>query len=168
ASSASITDESMQIGTSTASCTVLSIAWSSSGSSTSGMPAFTSTMSAPACACAIASVVTVDRSPARSCSANVLRPVGLIRSPMMQNGPSELIVMVLDRERRTVFIRLPFDSWRDAKACAQLCDTGVLAERDEVKAGDAGLRERVHRELVRDLEALVLRVLRLLHTPHGL
>ncbi len=39
----------MQIGTSTASCTVRSIALSSSGSSTSGIPALTSSMLAPAC-----------------------------------------------------------------------------------------------------------------------
>ena len=32
--------------------------------------------------------VTVDRSPPRSSSANALRPVGLIRSPMTQNGCS--------------------------------------------------------------------------------
>jgi hypothetical protein len=50
ASSASITEESMQIGTSTESWTVRSIDLSSSGSSTSGIPALTSTMSAPASA----------------------------------------------------------------------------------------------------------------------
>jgi len=32
------------------------------------------------------SATTVERSPLRSASANVLRPVGLMRSPMMQNG----------------------------------------------------------------------------------
>jgi hypothetical protein len=65
---------------------------SSSGSSTSGMPALTSSMSAPACTWAVASMVTVDSSPPRSCSAKALRPVGLIRSPMMQNGWFEPIV----------------------------------------------------------------------------
>ncbi len=48
ASSASITDESMQIGTSTDTCTVRSIVLSNSASSTSGIPALTSSMSAPA------------------------------------------------------------------------------------------------------------------------
>ena len=102
ASSASITEESMQIGTSTACCTVRSIALSSSDSSTSGMPALTSSMSAPVSTCATASWVTVDSSPARRSSANFLRPVGLIRSPMMQNGRSRAIVTVLDRDRSTV------------------------------------------------------------------
>ncbi len=66
--------------------------FSSSASSTSGMPALTSSMSAPASIWATASAVTVESSPARSSSANFLRPVGLIRSPMMQNGRSGPIV----------------------------------------------------------------------------
>ena len=75
------------------------------------MPALTSSMSAPASTWATASFVTVDRSPSRSSSAKTLRPVGLMRSPMMQNGCSAPIVTVLDRERRTVSMRLvPFGS----------------------------------------------------------
>src|ERR1700716_462056 len=104
----------------------------------------------------MASMATVDRSPPRSSSANFLRPVGLIRSPMMQNGCSRPIVIVLDRERSTVSIGFPFDSGRDAQACAELCDAGVLAERDEVKARHAGQGERVRRQLVGDLKALGL------------
>ncbi len=92
----------MQIGTSTDCWTVQSIVFSSSGSSTSGMPALTSSMSAPASTCATASWVTVDSSPARRSSANFLRPVGLIRSPMMQNGRSRPIVISFDRDRSTV------------------------------------------------------------------
>src|SRR5690242_8593030 len=158
----------MQIGASTASWTVRSIALSSSGSSTNGMPALTSSMSAPASTCAFASMVTVERSPPRSCSANDLRPVGLIRSPMMQNGPSELIVTVLDRDRSTVSIGFPFDSGRDAQTCAQLCDACVLAERDEVKTRDPGQRQRVNRLLVCDLLAFLLGVPGLFHPPHDL
>ncbi len=52
----------------------------------------------------------------------------------------------------------PFRSGRDAQPRAELGDAGVLAERDEVKAGDARLRERVRRQLVGDLEALGLGV----------
>src|SRR5262249_47695631 len=146
------------IGASTAACTVFSIALRSSASSTSGMPALTSSMLAPAWTWLTASSVTVDSSPARSSSANVLRPVGLIRSPMMQNGCSAPIVTLAPRDRSTVSIGLPFDSWCDPQSPAQLGDAGVLAERDEVKSGDAGLGEGMGGELVRDVEALGLRV----------
>src|SRR3954464_15271221 len=123
------------------------------------MPALTSTMSAPAPPRALASAVTVDRSPPRSSSANVLRPVGLMRSPMMQKGCVGPIVTVLDRECRTVSMRLvPFGSGLDAQSLTELGDPGVLAERDEVKARDAGEGARVVGELAGDLEALVLLV----------
>src|SRR3954462_8967136 len=149
----------MQIGRSDASWTVVSICASSSASSTSGMPALTSSMSAPASVWAMASAVTVDRSPPRSSSANVLRPVGLMRSPMMQKGCSGPIVTVLDRECRTVSMRLvPFGSGLYAPSVANLCDARVLAERDEVKARDAGERAGVVGDLTGDLEALALLV----------
>src|SRR5438105_3664241 len=148
----------MQIGASTAFCATVSMLLSSSGSSTSGIPALMSSMSAPASTCATASTATVDRSPPRSSSANFLRPVGLIRSPMMQNGCSRPIVIVLDRERSTVSIGFPFDSGRDAQTCAELCDARVLAERDEVKPRHPGLGQRVRCLLVGDLEALGLGV----------
>src|SRR3954469_1718607 len=149
----------MEIGRSQASWTVRSICWSRSASSTSGMPALTSTMSAPASVCAIASAVTVDRSPPRSSSANVLRPVGLMRSPMMQKGCVGPIVTVLDRECRTVSMRLvPFGYGLDAQSLTELGDAGVLAERDEVQARDAGQRAGVVGQLAGDLEALALLV----------
>src|SRR5437763_1802884 len=146
----------MQIGTSAASCTVRSIDVNSSGSSTSGMPALTSSMSAPACTCASASLVTVSKLPSRSSSAKVLRPVGLMRSPMMQNGCSAPMVTVLDRDRSTVSIGFPFGSRGDAQTGAQLRDAGIPAERNEVDAPDTRLLERVGGELVGEVEALVL------------
>src|SRR5919107_2021302 len=147
----------MQIGASVVSWTSLSIFVSSSASSTSGMPALTSSTSAPASICALTSVTTVERSPLRSSSANVLRPVGLMRSPMMQNGCSGPIVPVLDRDCRTVSMRrVPFGCGLDAQSLTELGDARVLAEGDEVKAGDAGQRARVFGELVGDLEALGL------------
>src|SRR5450755_2568370 len=157
----------MQIGRSTASWAARIMLISSSGSSTSGIPALMSSTSAPACAWAIASAVTVLRSPPRSCSANSLRPVGLIRSPMMQNGCSEPTVTVLERDRSTVSIEFPFNSGRNAQACTQLCDAGVPAERDEMKAAHAGLLERVRGQLAGELEALRLGVRRLLDPGHG-
>src|SRR3954454_7025385 len=154
-----MTDESMQMGRSVAAWTVRSMFCSSSASSTSGMPALTSSMSAPASVWAIASAVTVDRSPPRSSSAKILRPVGLMRSPMMQKGCVGPIVTVLDRECRTVSMRLvPFGSGLDAHSLTKLCDPRVLAERDEVQARDAGERPGVVGDLAGDLEALVVLV----------
>src|SRR5919109_4982510 len=154
-----MTEESMQIGRSLAACTVRSIFCSSSASSTSGMPALTSSMSAPASVWATASLVTVERSPPRSSSAKILRPVGLMRSPMMQKGWSGPIVTVLDRDSRTVSMRLvPFGSGLDAQSLTNLGDARVLAERDEVEARDAGQRTGVVGELAGDLEALALLV----------
>src|SRR6476620_6740518 len=156
-----MTEESMQIGASVAWATVRSMSCSSSDSSTSGMPALTSSMSAPACTWASASTVTVDRSPPRSSSAKVLRPVGLMRSPMTQNGWSWPMTTVLLRDCRVVCMRerlLPFDSRLEAEACAELGDARVLAERDQVQTADAGQRKGVGGELVGEVEARLLLV----------
>ena len=59
------------------------------GSSASGMPALTSSMWAPASTWASTSRSTRLKSPAFISSASSLRPVGLIRSPMMTNGRSK-------------------------------------------------------------------------------
>src|ERR1700749_1437143 len=163
-----MTEESMQMGRSTASWTVLSIALSSSGSSTSGIPALTSSMLAPASAWANASAGTVDRSPLRSSSANALRRVGLIRSPMTQKGCSAPMVTLPERDRSTVSIGLSFGSWGDSETAAELRDARVLAEGDEVQARDTGLGQRMGGQLVGDVEALVLGVGRLLDAPHRL
>src|SRR5215217_6326791 len=158
----------MQIGASVVSWTSLSIFDSSSASSTSGMPALTSSTSAPASICALVSTVTVERSPPRSSSANVLRPVGLIRSPMMQNGWFAPITTVLDRPWRTVSKAAPsrlrgdggpalleqllglLDSGRGVGGVAVGADgVGVLlrdgrsADHDRDLLADARLLERV-------------------------
>ncbi len=63
---------------------------------------FTSSTMAPPATCWATSVSTRDRSPARSSSWNALRPVGLIRSPMMQNGWPGPITACPAAEERTV------------------------------------------------------------------
>ena len=61
----------------------------------------TSSTIAPPSSCAATSVSMAERSPARSCSWKTLRPVGLIRSPMMQNGWSSPMTTCLLAELRT-------------------------------------------------------------------
>ena len=51
-----------------------------------GAPMLTSSTMAPPATCWATSISIRDRSPARSWSWKILRPVGLMRSPMMQNG----------------------------------------------------------------------------------
>jgi hypothetical protein len=84
ASSASTTEESMQIGRSVMPWIRVIALESSSGSSVSGTPMLTSRTSAPPATCAATSRSMAERSPARSCSWKIRRPVGLIRSPMRQ------------------------------------------------------------------------------------
>src|SRR4051794_23864290 len=158
ASSASITDESMHSGASTVSCTSRISAFRSSASSTSGMPAFTSSMSAPASTCASASLAAVSYSPFRSCSAKTLRPVGLIRSPITQNGCPGPMMTVLDRDRRTVSTRFPLVAGGDGEPLAEPLDAGLAAEADQVQARDAGQVTGVVGQLAGHLEALGLRV----------
>ena len=100
--------------------------------------------------------------PACSCAWNAFRPVGLIRSPITQNGCSGPMTTVLDGDWTTVSTRLPFRSWWDAEPLAEPGDAGLAAETDQVEAGDARQRARVLGELDRDLEALRLRVGRVL------
>src|SRR5262249_22154648 len=155
ASSASTMDESMQIGRSVSSCTI-GIAFAiSPTSSARGAAPLTSSMPAVAVCCAT-SVSICDRSSACSCAWNPFRPVGLIRSPMMQNGCSGPMTTVLDRDWRTVSTCFPFGAGRDVEARAQSCDTRLAAEADQVEPGDAGERPRVRGELAAELEALGL------------
>src|SRR3954452_23219500 len=149
----------MHSGRSVCSWISVSMPASSSASSTSGIPALTSSMSAPAATCASTSTTTVERSPPRSSSANFLRPVGLIRSPITQNGWSWPMVTVLDRDSRTVCMLqglLSFDSWWDPETRAQLGDARVLPEGDEVQPGHARQRQRVRGQLVGEVEAGLL------------
>src|SRR5579862_6668148 len=70
----------------------------SSASSASGAPMFTSRSMAPPSTCSLTSISTRDRSPLRSWSWKIFRPVGLIRSPMIANGWSWPIRTVLVAE----------------------------------------------------------------------
>src|SRR5579864_1593199 len=150
-----MTDESMQSGMSVRPWTS-GIAWPMSAtSSASGSPTLTSSMSAPPASCCATSISSWERSPAWSCAWNVFRPVGLIRSPMTQNGWSAPMTTVLDGDWTTVCTCLP--RWY-AESLAATGDAGLAPEADEVEAGDAGQRARVLGELARDLEALRLGV----------
>src|SRR5260370_31387010 len=95
-------DESMQIGRSVTSITALIAATSSAGSSTAGMPALTSSMWAPAAACASASDRTRFITPSFISAASTLRPVGLMRSPMITKGRSPEMTTSRPREDRRV------------------------------------------------------------------
>src|SRR5690349_16594203 len=144
----------MQSGSPQSPCTS-GIAWPiSSTSSASGSPTLTSSMSAPPATCCSTSVSSCERSPACSCAWNALRPVGLIRSPITQNGCSGPMTTVLDGDWTTVSTRLPFRSWGDSEPLAQPGDAGLAAEADQVKPRDSGQRPCVLGELDGDLEAL--------------
>src|SRR4051794_7371413 len=96
--------------------------------------------------------------PLRSCSAKTLRPVGLMRSPITQNGCWLPMVTVLDRDRRTVSTRFPLFSGGDGEAAAEPFDAGLAAEADQVQARHAREPAGVIRELAGHLEALGLGV----------
>src|SRR5579872_3365148 len=151
-------DESMQSGSSVRPCTIGTARRISPTSSASGSPTFTSSMSAPPATCSATSTSSCERSPCCSCAWNALRPVGLMRSPITQNGWSGPMTTVLDGDWTTVSTHLPLDSRWNAQPLAEAGDAGLLAEADQVQAGDAGKRARVLGELARDVEALVLGV----------
>ncbi len=75
----------MQIGRSVSDCTIWIALANRSGSSVSGTPMLMSSTSAPPSTWALTSRSMAEKSPARSCSWKIRRPVGLMRSPMMQN-----------------------------------------------------------------------------------
>src|SRR5215212_7536527 len=149
-----MTDESMQIGCSVSDCTSGIARAMRATSSARGSPTFTSSMSAAPCSAT--SISICERSSFCSCAWNALRPVGLIRSPMMQNGCSGPITTVLDCDRSSVSTRLPFVAGRDAELPAQASDPRLAPEADQMQAGDARLRECVRRELDGELEARLL------------
>ena len=76
------------------------------GSSVSGTPMLTSSTSAPPSTWALTSRSIAERSPARSCSWKIRRPVGLIRSPMMQKRRPWPITTSLVALRRTRLLGL--------------------------------------------------------------
>src|SRR2546430_8108293 len=148
----------MQSGTLVRRCTS-GIAWRiSSTSSASGSPTLTSSRSAPPAICCATSASMRDRSPFCNSDWNFLRPVGLMRSPITQNGRSGPITTVLDDDSRTVSTQLPFFSRWNSEAAAQACDAGLLAKTDQVQPAHAGQSASGVGELARELEALGLRV----------
>src|ERR1700756_5663552 len=104
------------------------------------------------------STSTCERSPAWSCAWNAFRPVGLIRSPITQNGCSGPMTTVLDGDWTTVSTRLSFHSRWNPEPLAEPGDACLAAEADQVEACDSRQRPRVLGELDRELEARHLRV----------
>src|SRR5215471_17766723 len=97
-------EESMHSGRSVRPWMSLTARTISSASSTSGAPMLTSRTMAPPATCWATSISTRDRSPSRSCCWKTLRPVGLIRSPIMQNGSPGPITASRLADDRTVRI----------------------------------------------------------------
>src|SRR3954452_494484 len=149
-----MTELSITSGRSVSPCTSGIAFRMSSISSASGSPTLTSSMSAPPSTCSATSISSCDRSPACNCAWNFLRPVGLIRSPITQNGCSGPMTTVLDRDWTTVSTHLPFVAGRDAEPPAKSCDAGLTTEADQVQARNARKRPGVIGELARHLEAL--------------
>src|SRR5438874_3273007 len=158
----------MQIGTSVSPCTSGIACAISPTSSASGSPTLTSSMFAPPSTCCATSSSSCERSPACNWAWNALRPVGLIRSPITQNGCSGPMKTVLDRDWTTVSTQLPFGSRGNPQPLTQPGDAGLATEADQVQAGDAGQRAGALGELTCDLEALGLGVCRALAAPNGL
>ena len=92
----------MHTGASVTSHTALIAATSNAGSSAIGMPALMSSMCAPAATCAMASARTRSMRPSFISAASTLRPVGLMRSPMITKGRSMETTTSREREERTV------------------------------------------------------------------
>ena len=157
----------MQIGRSVSDCTSWIALASSSGSSVSGTPMLTSRTSAPPSTWAFTSRSIAERSPARSCSWKIRRPVGLIRSPIRQNRCPWPITTSLVADRRMVscgsaVMRGPcallveqvlgaLDGRRGVGGVAVGADrVGVLlgdrgaADHHDDRVAQAGLLQRVH------------------------
>src|ERR1700722_15066608 len=106
------------------------------GSSASGMPALTSSMWAPAATWASASAVTRVKSPAAISAARILRPVGLMRSPMMTNGRSKPMTTSFVAELMTVsVIELPY-LMVDPDRAPETTAPPRLAKNHDVHAAD--------------------------------
>ena len=108
-------------------------------------PALTSSSSAPAATCSSASFFTVSKLPATISAASFLRPVGLMRSPITQNGWSKPITTSLVAEVITVSVMMPISLRRpprrpagqDAGLRDDLGDQLLLPVGHDVHAGDA-------------------------------
>src|SRR3954470_2546076 len=149
-----MTELSITSGRSVSPCTSGIAFRMSSISSASGSPTLTSSMSAPPSTCSATSISSCERSPACSCAWSFLRPVGLMRSPITQNGCSVPMTTVLDRDWTTVSTQLPFVAGRNGEAPAESSDAGLTAEADQVQPRGAWKRACVVGELARHLEAL--------------
>ena len=116
----------MQIGLSVSCWTIVMALASRSASSVSGTPMLMSSTSAPPSTCALTSRSMADRSPARSWSWKIRRPVGLIRSPIRQKRVSWPMTTCWVAERRTVSSRTA-RVMRGHEPGAQRAACGVLA-----------------------------------------
>ncbi len=98
----------MHKGTFTRPCTISMVRRKSGGSVSLGLtavtPALTSSTMAPASTWATASASTMEKSPATIAAASFLRPVGLMRSPITQNGLSKPMITSLVAEARSVWV----------------------------------------------------------------
>jgi len=111
-------EESIDSGTSVSDCTSSIVSARMRGSSAMGIPAFTSSIWAPASTWAMASALTRLKSPAAISAASSLRPVGLIRSPIRQNGRSKPMTTSLVAEEMTVSVMSGWSFlWPNAAAC---------------------------------------------------
>src|SRR3984893_18253416 len=96
----------MHTGRSLTSQTALIVATRRAGSSIAGMPALTASMCAPAAPWATASERTRSILPSFISAASTLRPVGLMRSPMITNERSPEITTSRPRELSRVSMDL--------------------------------------------------------------
>ena len=102
------------------------------GSSASGMPALTSSMWAPASTWASVSRSTRQKSPAFISSARSLRPVGLMRSPMMTNGWSSPMTTSRVAELTTVRVTRRGLPWVSSRAGGKTGPPSHAAGLDEL------------------------------------
>ena len=87
------------------------------------------------------------RSPAWSWAWKAFRPVGLMRSPMMQNDCSAPMTTVLDRDWRTVSNVFLSSACRDAEPLAEPRDAGSRRKLMRCSPATPGRRARVLGEL---------------------
>src|SRR5207253_792940 len=121
-------------GTAVIDCTSCTALARIAGSSASGMPALTSSMWAPAATCASASASTRLKLPAAISAARILRPVGLIRSPIMTKGRSRPSTTSRVAELMTVSVMGEISM----RCATKALEGGALALRPHGTSGVAG------------------------------